>query len=241
MKVISIVVPCFNEEGNIQLFKETVSEVFTSLPYRLELIFVDDGSTDSTIEVIERLAREDERVKLIQLSRNFGQQAATAAGLSLATGDAVMIMDADLQHPPSLIPAFINSWEAGYPVVFGVRERQSKESLFRHLTSRLANTIFSLRHARGLPYQVADFSIIDRKAVEAFKRLPPQRVMTRYRIARVAKKRAYISFPVTERVAGASKYTYSKLLRLFCENIFARSRTLEPLYVIARTNIEYHV
>src|SRR5947208_1723309 len=113
MKTISVVTPCFNEAAGIKTFYDSVSRVFEQLPYVLELVFVNDGSTDNSQRILEALAAGDARVKFIEFTRNFGQQAATAAGLARASGDAVIMMDSDLQHPPTLIPKFISTWEQG--------------------------------------------------------------------------------------------------------------------------------
>lgn len=235
MKRISVVVPAHNEERSIPRLLEALHDVFSHLPYELELLVVDDTSTDATLEALKRLASTDPRVKYLSFATNAGQQAATSAGLSYATGDAVIIMDADLQHPPSIIPAFIEKWEEGSMLVFGVRATHTHESFLRGLASGMANALINIRHRSGLPSNTADFSLIDRSVVEAFKKLPAREVMTRYRLAGLTRVRAYVEFPVTVRVEGESKYTYGKLLKLFWKSFVGR-RMPGTLYEVGETN-----
>lgn len=236
MKRISVVVPAHNEERSIPRLLETLHDVFSHLRYELELLVVDDTSTDKTLEVVQHLASTDARVKYLSFATNAGQQAATSAGLSYATGDAVIIMDADLQHPPSIIPALIQKWEEGSMLVFGVRVTHTHESFLRGLASGMANALINIRHCSGLPGNTADFSLIDRSVVEEFKKLPAREVMTRYRLAGLSTKRAYVAFPVTLRTEGESKYTYKKLLRLFWKS-FVGKRIPGTLYEVGSSNI----
>lgn len=239
MKRISVVVPAHNEEKSIPRLLEALHEVFSHLPYELELLVVDDTSTDRTLEIVESLAHSDSRVKYLSFAKNAGQQAATSAGLTYASGDAVIIMDADLQHPPSIIPALIQKWEEGSMLVFGVRATHTHESFLRGLASGMANALINIRHHSGLPGNTADFSLIDRSVAEVFKTLPAREVMTRYRLASLSTKRAYVPFPVTVRTEGESKYTYKKLLRLFWKS-FIGEQIPGELFTVARTNIMDH-
>lgn len=236
MKRISIVVPSYNEAENIRRVYTELTGVFKELPYELELVYVDDGSSDESFEILIALAREDARVKYVRFVRNFGQQAATAAGLAYATGDAVMLMDADLQHPPALIPVFITAWETGNAIVFGVRRGRADDGFVRRLVSR---TFGALMQGSTLPNGTADFCILDRTVVDAFKRLPPQKTMTRIRIAQLNGNRSYIPFDVAARAAGERKYTLRKLIALFSMNVFhSKAIAREPVYTVARTNFE---
>lgn len=239
MKRISVVVPAHNEEKSIPRLLEALHEVFSHLPYELELVVVDDTSTDTTLEVVKGLAHSDSRVKYLSFAQNAGQQAATSAGLTYASGDAVIIMDADLQHPPSIIPALIQKWEEGSMLVFGIRATHTHESFLRGLASGMANALINIRHHSGLPGNTADFSLIDRSVVDAFKKLPAREVMTRYRLAGLSTKRAYVPFPVTVRTEGESKYTYKKLLRLFWKS-FVGKEIPGSLFTVAHTNIMDH-
>ena len=240
MKRISVVVPAHNEEKSIPRLLEALDDVFTHLSYELELVVVDDTSTDHTLEAVKGLAQKDPRVKYLSFAKNAGQQAATSAGLTYATGDAVIIMDADLQHPPSIIPMLVQKWEQGSTLVFGVRATHTHESFLRSVASGTANALINVRHASGLPANTADFSLIDRSIVEKFKQLPAREVMTRYRLAGLSSKRAFVPFPVTLRTEGESKYTYTKLLRLFWKS-FVGKKIRGPLFTIGETNIVAHV
>ncbi len=235
MKRISVVVPAHNEERSIPLLLTALDAVFQTLPYELELVVVDDASTDGTLQVLKELAREDTRVKYVSFAKNAGQQAATTAGLEYASGDAAMIMDADLQHPPAIIPALIQKWEQGSRLVFGVRATHTHESRLRSIASGLANALINIRHRSGLPSNTADFSLIDRGIVNKFIHLPPRAVMTRYRLAGLTRVRAYVEFPVTQRLEGESKYTYRKLLKLFWKSFIGR-KVPGTLYEVGETN-----
>ncbi len=237
MKKISVVTPCYNEADNVRGFRDAITGVFATLPYELEVVFVNDGSADDTQKNLFALAAEDPRVKYIEFLKNAGQQAATSAGLTHATGDAVMMMDVDLQHPPHLIPEFIQMWETGNDAVFGVRKKRAEEVWYRGITSKVAALIINLGEGNPLPLNCSDFSIMDRSVVEAFKKLPSRAVMTRFQIARASKKRAFIPFDVATRAAGQSKYTVGKLMKLLWKSTFGKSVGTLPRYKIKTTNL----
>lgn len=134
--LVSIVVPVYNEEENIAIFYNAVTKVMTGLPYEYELIYVDDGSTDSSVVVLREIAKLDTRVKVVLLARNFGHQTALTCGLDYAKGDAVITMDGDMQHPPALIPELIRLWEAGYDVVRTIRDSTEDASWAKSFTSK---------------------------------------------------------------------------------------------------------
>ncbi len=237
MKKISVVTPCYNEAENIEPFHTAITHAFSSLPYELEIVYVNDGSSDTSEERIRALSLRDPRVKYIFFAKNAGQQAATSAGLVHASGDAVMMMDVDLQHPPHLIPDFIERWEEGNEVVFGIRRARSDDSPLRGITSKIAATIIALGEGWRLPRDTSDFSIMDRSVVQAFKKLPPRAVMTRFQVARAARAYAFIPFDVPPRTIGESKYTYKKLLTLLWKSTFGKSLGTLPRYEIKETNI----
>lgn len=227
--------PAHNEEPNVPLLLAALDTVFKTLSYELELLVVDDASTDGTLRVLKNLAQQDVRIKYVSFAKNAGQQAATTAGLEYASGDAVVIMDADLQHPPAVIPEFIKRWESGSKLIFGVRATHTHESKLRNIASGVANALINIRHHSGLLGNTADFSLVDRSIVEAFKKLPVYEVMTRYRLAGLTRQRAYVEFTVTERVEGESKYTYANLLKLFWRS-FVGHRLVGILYEVGETN-----
>jgi dolichol-phosphate mannosyltransferase len=179
MKRITVIVPVYNEEGNIAPLTEAVGRVFADLPeYRHEILFVDDGSTDGSRACIE-VASKGGGVRSIELSRNFGKEAPLSAGLAHAEGDAVILMDADLQHPPEVIPELIAAWEDGADVVIGVRRKNPDESAFRALASKLF--AHAMRAAGNVPTVrgATDFRLLDSRVVAEFARFTEHGRMTR--------------------------------------------------------------
>lgn len=238
MKRVTIVVPAYNEAENIQRLYTLITHVFVQRHCEFELLFINDGSGDDTQSVLEILASKDARVKYLMLARNSGQQAATAAGLAYASGDAVMIMDADLQHPPSYIPLFIEAWERGGEAIFGVRKARAGESQLRRFFSRTFWRIMNLLIGINLPPDASDFCLLDKKVVEKFRQLPHCNLMTRTRIAMIRARREYISFDVAERQHGESRYSLIKLVTLCIRNIVARYTpcSTAPRYAVHHTN-----
>ncbi|MFT5310912.1 MAG: glycosyltransferase involved in cell wall biosynthesis, partial [Bacteroidia bacterium] len=167
---VSVVIPCFNEAGNIQELYEQLKPVITEYSNH-EILFVDDGSSDETARLVDGLSSKDSAVKLIQLSRNFGHQAALKAGLDNAEGDCVISLDADLQHPPELIPDLIKKWKEGYEVVFTQREEDPNLSWMKRSTSkffyRIAQRLTSVKIHQGS----ADFRLLDKEVIEVLKQL----------------------------------------------------------------------
>lgn len=235
-KRISIVIPAHNETENIGSVYLAIAEVFAQLPYDLEVVFVNDGSTDRTQDAIERLASHDRRIRYVEFAGNFGQQAATAAGVSYATGDAAMIMDADLQHPPALIPSFVALWEEGHDAVFGVRRDRGSESMFRQITSRFAGIILNMRWRAGLPRDVSDFCLVDRALIDRFKLLPPTRAMTRFRLGSLGGKRTYITFDLAERPEGEGHYNVWRLTRMLLDTL--TGFPVSQAYIVKNTNFQ---
>src|SRR5712692_4053256 len=166
--LLSVVVPVHNEEENLDLLVHRVTEVLDSTGMKFELLFVDDGSSDGSLEAIKSHVQRDKRIRFASFSRNFGHEAATSCGLRLARGAAAVIMDADLQDPPELIPEMLARWREGYEVVYARRRRRGRESLLKRATSgafyRLLNAVSEVH----IPEDVGDFRLVDRKAIEAF-------------------------------------------------------------------------
>ncbi len=211
-KLISVIVPVYNEEANIPGFFSALSEVLKGMSsYEWEIIFVNDGSTDGTAAALEKLA--DSRVASLEFSRNFGKEAALTAGLNKARGDAVLMIDADLQHPVSLIPEFLRRWETGIEVVIGLRSKNRGSFLKRlgsYLFYRIIRTISSVK----LMPSETDFRLLDRAVIDAFNRLPETNRMTRALIDWLGFRRDYISFEPDERARGSASYSLGKLIRL---------------------------
>mgnify|MGYP003652870249 FL=1 len=223
---ISVVVPCYNEAGNIQALYDQLAPVLATYPSH-ELVFVDDGSKDDTVRLIESLSQKDPSVKLLQLSRNFGHQAALKAGLDHAQGDCVISLDADLQHPPDLIPDLIKKWQEGYEVVFTQREEDPNLSWIKRATSklfyRLAQKLSSVQIHQG----TADFRLLDREVVDVLKQLDESYLFIRGLVSWVGFKQTAISYKPQGRFAGESNYTYRKMFSLALSGI--TSFSIRPL------------
>lgn len=227
-KLISIVIPAYNEELNINQTYEGVSE---ALPknYLYEIIFVNDGSNDGTAEIIRKINKNDSNVKLVNLSRNFGKELATTAGINLAQGEATIIIDADGQHPPELIPDFISGWEGGAQVVVGVRSADAHESFIKKWGSKIFYRILSqIIKIRMVPAST-DFRLIDREVREAFCRLDEVNRITRGLIDWLGFEVSYLEFQAKQRVHGTAAYSTKKLINL-AVNTFV-SLSFVPLYL----------
>ncbi|MEI6285618.1 MAG: glycosyltransferase family 2 protein [Bacillota bacterium] len=230
MKKISIVVPIFNEEANIEYFSNAISQVLSPLAYEWELIFVDDGSTDATPFLIHQLALRDNRVKGFQLSRNYGHMAALSCGLDNAEGDAVISMDGDMQHPPEIIPQLLELWEQGYEVVQTLRKSTEGVSLFKKVTSaffyKLMNSMSTVQIAEG----GSDFRLLDRQAVLAFRKFREESRFIRGMVSSLGYKKITVDFVASPRFAGKSKYSLGKMMHFALDGITAFSKT--PLRLV---------
>ena len=216
MKSISFIIPAFNEESNIQPLCEKLQSALQPLwsKYAYEIIFVNDGSTDKTAEVIERIARQDPRVRHIEFSRNFGKELATTAGLNACTGDACILLDADLQHPIELIPDFIAKWEEGFEVVVGVRRKSKSDSLVKVVGSKVFYAVLNkIADVKIIP-NATDFRLLDRQVIDEFNHFSETNRLTRGLIDWLGFKRAYIHFDANERLHGAPSYNFFKLTKL---------------------------
>ncbi len=221
-----IVVPCFNEEQVIEQAWSELRRVVSDLEgVRTELYFVDDGSTDTTLFKLNALARRDPAVRVISLSRNFGHQAAISAGLDLADprADCVLVMDADLENPPALIPKLLEALDRGHDVVLGVREAERAVPLWNRWASRgfywCFNRVSDVPIMPGAP----DFFLLSRRAREALARMPEQRRFLRGMVAWIGFDRAYVPYVPPARAAGKSKYTFGRMLVFASDAVFAFS------------------
>ncbi|MEI7720242.1 MAG: glycosyltransferase family 2 protein [bacterium] len=214
-KLISIIIPLLNEEKNIPLVYDALREVWVKLPtYEYEFIFVNDGSTDHSALAIAALAAKDKAVKCIEFSRNFGKEMATTAGIEAATGDAVMMLDADLQHPPLRIPDFVSRWERGAEVVVGMRTHNASDRMVTRVGSKIFHAISGLISETSINKGETDFRLIDRVVVNAFKQLPERERMTRSLINWLGFKKEFVEFEAPARLHGDAKYSTSKLIHL---------------------------
>ena len=223
-KLISIVIPVYNEEENIPLVYEKIKEVSEKLSnYDWEIIFIDDGSTDNSENILEEMAKNNPLVKYIQFSRNFGKEMALSAGLDAANGDAVFMIDADLQHPVEFMPEFIEKWQNGVEVVIGVRNKNKGEGLVKKLGSFLFYKIMNAIGETKIIPRATDYRLLDKKVVLAFRRFTEHGRMTRGLIAWLGFKRDYIYFDANERINDQPGYSNIKLTKLALSSIVAHS------------------
>jgi dolichol-phosphate mannosyltransferase len=226
---ISIVIPTYCEEGNIvELYEQLKRQLSKSEIHSFEIIFVNDGSKDNSLEKIKELAIRDERVKYIHFSRNFGHQNALRAGLDLAKGGAVISMDADLQHPPELIPTLIAFWRAGNKVVYTKRKDKNDLSFFKKLTSKMFYKLVNYLSETKLEEGTADFRLLDRSVVEALKNFNENNLFYRGIIPGLGFRQHGIDYIPNERFSGNTKYTFSKMVRFALTGI--TSSSAKPLY-----------
>jgi dolichol-phosphate mannosyltransferase len=226
--MISLIVPAYNEEENLPVLVHRVRAVMK--PYsNFEILIVDDGSADQTRYVLRQLSQEYEEVRFISFSRNFGHQMALRAGYDHARGDAVICLDADLQHPPELIPTLIDKWREGYDVVYTVRQEDPKLSWHKRLTSRYFYRL--LRRISNLQLEdgAADFRLLDRKVVNTLKQFKENDLFLRGAISWVGFKQCRILYEPAARYAGYSKYSLSKMFKLAAMGI--TSFSTRPLYL----------
>lgn len=223
--MISLIVPVFNEEKNIALLYEKFLKVFSSFlnAYDYEFIAVDDGSTDGTAAVLEQLAQKDNRLKYLQFSRNFGKEIALSAGIDVASGDCVVMIDADLQHPIELLPKFLRKWKNGAEVVVGVRNKNTGEGWVKKYGSVLFYKIMNLIGETKITPRATDYRLIDKKVVVAFRRFTEHCRMTRGLIDWLGFRREYIYFDTGERMSGEARYSKIKLFKLALSTFVSHS------------------
>lgn len=228
MKKITILVPCHNEAENIGRLYETCREVMDGEEgYLWEILFVNDGSTDGTIDILMELHDNDPRVEYIDLSRNFGKENAMLAGFDYATGDAVVIMDADMQHPPQVIPQMLRRWEEGYDDVYGRRLTRGKESWLRRKMSLLFYKILQRSARYDVLQNVGDFRLLDHKCIEALRQMRESERYTKGMFAWIGFRKTAVDFETLDRVAGSSSWGGRSLINFAIEGIV--SFTTAPL------------
>lgn len=219
----SILVPVFNEEEVVNLFYETMSKEIQKLNEEYEIIFVNDGSKDKSPIILADLAKKDQRVKVVNFSRNFGQQAAELAALSYASGEAMIIMDVDLQDPPSVALEMIQKWKEGYDVVHGKRKKRKGETVFKKLTAYCYYRFLRKITNMDIPTDTGEFKLYDRKVVESILDLPEHNRYLRGLATWVGYKQTFVEFDRPERSAGVTKWTVKKMVRLAEDGILANS------------------
>jgi len=229
MKTVDLIIPVYNEEEVIALFHEKLSAALLDLPYVFSIHYVNDGSTDATSQKLAGLAAADSRVQVVELSRNFGHQAALTAGLDRVYGDFVISLDGDGQHPPEMIPEMLKLAESGYDIVLTERQDSGSISAFKRWTSgmfyRLINRIGSTHITPG----AADFRLLSQQVVQALREMPEYHRFLRGMVAWVGFKSVILPYTPPARMAGRSKYSLGKMLRLSMDAVFSFS--LVPLYI----------
>jgi polyisoprenyl-phosphate glycosyltransferase len=223
-KLISVVVPSYNEEEALPATHARLSAVMQGLTeFDYEIIYVDDGSRDQSGRVLQALQASDPRVRVLRLSRNFGHQAAATAGLDHADGDAVVLIDADLQDPPEVIPEMIARWQEGFHVAYGQRHRREGETFFKLITAKLFYRLFNRLAAIDMPLDTGDFRLMDRRVVDSLRQMREQDRFLRGMVTWLGFRQTAVRYHRAARVAGESKYPLLKMLRFACDGILSFS------------------
>ena len=230
MKKISILIPCYNEEKSLPLlYPELVKLMDANQNYEWELMFVNDGSRDNTLQELIKLRQQDKRVNYVDLSRNFGKETAMLAGFDYVTGDCMVIIDADLQHPPTLIPDMIKLWEQGYDDVYAKRKTRGKESWLRKRLSLQFYKILQSSSRFDVLQNVGDFRLLDRSCINALKKMRESERYTKGMYCWIGFKKKELEFVPGDRVAGESSWNYRGLFTLAIDGI--TSFTNAPLRI----------
>ncbi len=236
MKKVSIVIPMYYEEKVVEeCYKRVYNMLQTLEDYEYEIVFVNDGSKDKTQELLEEIAKRDQNVKLISFSRNFGHQAAVQAGLKYSTGDVVVIIDADLQDPPELIPEMLELWEQGNEVVYGKRKTRAGESIFKLMTAKMFYKTLNVLSDVDIPKDTGDFRLVDRKVVNTMNSLPEHNKFLRGLWSWLGYKQYAYEYERKERFAGKTKYPLKKMLKLASDGIISFST--KPIKLVGALGI----
>lgn len=222
-KLVSIVVPMYYEEKVAEECCKRLKNVMDSCGYEYELVFVNDGSRDSTLDILTKLAADDRRVKVLGFSRNFGHQVAVTAGIDKAKGNALVIIDADLQDPPELIPEMLRLWEQGYEVVYAKRMRRKGESAFKRITASMFYRVLDKLSDTRIPLDTGDFRLIDAKVADELRRMREKNRFLRGMVSWIGFKQTPIEYEREERFAGETKYPLKKMIKLALDGIISFS------------------
>lgn len=230
MDKISLIVPCYNEESNIEPFYSAILDTFKSIPGAdFELLFINDGSKDSTFEKIEELHKQDKRVKCVSFARNFGKEAALFAGIRNVSGDCAVILDADLQHPPAVIIEMYSKWKEGFEVVEGVKTDRGKEGLFHKLFTKIFYGLIS--RAVGMDMKnSSDYKLLDKIVVAELAALKERNTFFRALSFWVGFKKTTVYYEVAERSSGVSKWSTKSLIKYAINNVICFSYA--PLHIV---------
>ena len=230
MKKITILVPAYNEEVSLPLLYERVSKIMNEMKnYEFELLFVNDGSKDNTLNEIKKLREQDKRISYVDFSRNFGKEIGMIAGLDYATGDCVIIMDADLQDPPELIPQMVELWEQGYDDVYAQRKSRKGETWLKKFTSKMYYKVLQSLTRVPIQKDTGDFRLLDRRCVNALKKMRETSRCSKSMFSWIGYNKKAILYDRDPRVAGKTKWNYMKLIDLAIDGITAF--TTSPLRI----------
>jgi len=227
-KIYSLIVPLYNEELVINESYRRLKEIMEKTNEDYEIIFVNDGSKDLTKKMAEDICKKDCKIKLVNFSRNFGHQAAITAGMNIAVGKAIIVIDADLQDPPEVILQMIEKWKEGYEVVYGKRAKREGESFFKKFTAKAFYRVLRSMINIDIPVDTGDFRLIDRKVCDALNSLPEKNRYVRGLVSWVGYKQTYVEFVRQERFAGETKYPLKKMMKLALDGITSFSH--KPLF-----------
>lgn len=235
--VLSVVVPMYLESEVAEHCYDRLLNVMKNMGCSYEFIFVNDGSTDKTMDILRELAGKDKNVKVISFSRNFGHQAAVTAGIRMSRGNAVITMDADLQDPPELIPDMVRLWKQGYDVVFATRKKRKGETWFKLASAKLFYIFLSHMSSISIPRDTGDFRLLDRKAAQALNALPERNRYLRGLVSWIGFKQTSIEYERDKRFAGKTKYPLKKMLNLAANGIISFS--FKPVKLIEKCGIVF--
>ena len=228
MKKISKIIPAYNEEESLPMLRDRIEKLMDSMKnYEFEILFVNDGSKDRTIEIIKKMREEDTRFNYVDFSRNFGKEIAMIAGLDYATGDCVIFMDADLQDPPELIPELVKYWEQGYDDVYAKRRSRKGETWLKKFTSKMYYKVLQKTTRIEIQKDTGDFRLLDRRCVNALKKLRESERNTKSMFSWIGYKKKEVLYDRDPRIAGTTKWNYIKLIDLAIDGI--TSFTTSPL------------
>ena len=230
MKKISIIIPAYNEEESLPMLYERLKKLIDEVEnYEFEILFVNDGSKDKTIQIIKELREKDNRICYVDFSRNFGKEIAMIAGLDYATGDAVILIDADLQDPPELIPELVKYWEQGYDDVYAKRKSRKGETFLKKFTSKMYYKVLQSLTNVEIQKDTGDFRLLDRRCVNALKKLRESQRCSKSIFSWIGYNKKEVLYDRDPRVAGKTKWNYKKLVDLAIDGI--TSFTTSPLRI----------
>ena len=235
MKLLSIIIPCYNEEDVIEETYRRLSLLYPKLSMNTEVIFVNDGSQDTTMHKLCNIANKSDNIKILSFSRNFGHQIAITAGMDYANGDAIVIIDADLQDPVEVIIDMVEKWRQGFEVVYGKRIERKGETLFKKASATAFYKLLDKLSEEAIPTDVGDFRLIDRKVCNALKKMPERSRYVRGLVAWLGFKTTYVEFSREPRFAGETKYSLRKMVKLASDGIFSFS--YKPLRIASLSGV----